>query len=118
MWNGLLKSLIVGYIGYITAFVLEIRKIIASTSLEPEQKDENKIKYQNIFLGIVCLSFALFVPLKIKMNEHKLQTDEWKSKYGTITQDLAVEYPKTIHYTSWVIARRLMMGLFLLIPFG
>ena len=87
--------------------------------LYKENNGSENLLLTEMALGVVCIAFVIFIRVKITRNCKNLDNKEkWSKKFGTLTQDLDIEYENTRFYYFWAILRRFLMCLLIIIPFG
>lgn len=85
-----------------------------------DQHSEKTIKVDpgTFVFGVISIGFAIFIPLKIRANQDKLQSVAWIEKFGRMTKEVDTNYPQTRFFMAWVISRRLALAMLLFLNFG
>lgn len=71
MWNSIIQSVLIGYLGYSTTFVLDLKQRLYPIFFPHFSEIKPKsfsIEPSTIAMGLVAFGFAIFVRLKVRAN--------------------------------------------------
>lgn len=82
----------------------------------PEKMNSFKGFMEVCFLSAIVFGLIIAIPNIISIYKRKLNTDSFKIKYGTLTEGIDTDWLFSRYYYSYIVFRRLLMALTLLVP--